>query len=199
MLWKSAKPSRNCYPGWSPVRGPFGDGCGRLVRRGASRVRGAGTVSCRTGWRRSMPRRSGQRAMGDRSAVRAGTGLGRGAWRLTPEVGRMVAQPGRNTITRSTVRDRQAVGWRGSPTARSRASSVSPWRPVGRSTSRRPSFATHTNCSVRWPVVGQERPEVPVQAYQASADTSSMSDAQRDAHRARTRAWLNREYPDIRG
>jgi hypothetical protein len=121
--------------------------------------------------------------------------------RLTPEVGRMVAQPGRNTITRSAVRDRQAVGWRRVTNSAKPCKFCVALAARGAVYKQETvNFATHTNCSCSVaPSWDKSAPEVPVAAYEASAETSSMSDSQREAHRARTRAWLNREYPDIRG
>jgi hypothetical protein len=121
--------------------------------------------------------------------------------RLTPEVGRMVAQSGRNTITKSTVRDRQAVGWRRVTNSAKPCKFCVALAARGAVYKQETvNFATHTNCSCSVaPSWDKSAPEVPVQAYEASADTSSMSDAQRDAHRSSIRAWLNRAYPDIRG
>jgi hypothetical protein len=121
--------------------------------------------------------------------------------RLTPEVGRMVAQQGRDTITRSTVKDRQAVGWKrvtNSPKPCKFCVALEARGAVYKEATVR--FAAHTNCSCSVaPSWDKTAPEVPVEAYQASARTSQMSGEQLEAHRARTRAWLNREYPDIRG
>jgi hypothetical protein len=121
--------------------------------------------------------------------------------RLTPEVGRMVAQSGRNTITKSTVRDRQAVGWRRVTNSAKPCKFCVALADRGavykQETAR---FAAHTNCSCSAvPSWDKNADEVSVEAYQASARTSQMNEEQLTAHRARTRAWLNREYPDIRG
>jgi hypothetical protein len=121
--------------------------------------------------------------------------------RLTPEVGRMVLQPGRDTVTKSTVRDRQAVGWQRittSPKPCKFCVGLAARGAVYKESTVR--FAAHTNCSCSVaPSWDPKAPEVPVEAYQASARTSTMSEEQLTAHRARTRSWLNREFPDIRG
>jgi hypothetical protein len=120
--------------------------------------------------------------------------------RLTPEVGRMVAQPGRDTITKSAGKDRQAAGWKRvtSPKACKFCVALAERGAVYKQETAR--FAAHTNCHCSVvPSWDKNADEVSVEAYQASARTSQMNEEQLTAHRARTRAWLNREYPDIRG
>jgi hypothetical protein len=121
--------------------------------------------------------------------------------RLTPEVGRMVAQSGRDTITKSTVKDRQAVGWRRVTNSAKPCKFCVALAARGAVYKQETvNFATHTNCSCSVaPSWDKSAPEVPVQAYEASADTSSMSDREREIHRGNIREWLNRAYPDIRG
>jgi hypothetical protein len=66
--------------------------------------------------------------------------------RLTPEVGRMVAQPGRDTITKSAAKDRQAAGWKRvtSPKACKFCVALADRGGVYKEATVR--FAAHTNC-----------------------------------------------------
>ena len=61
-------------------------------------------------------------------------------------------------------------------------------------------FASHDNCGcVGAPTWDPNAREVPARAYEASRRTSAMSATQRRDHRARTRGYLNRAYPDAPG
>lgn len=112
----------------------------------------------------------------------------------------MAMQPGRDTITRSTDLDPRAVGWQRITSAGACKFCVglaARGAVYKQSTVR---FAAHTNCSCSAsPSWDATAPEVPAEAYQASARTSTMSEEQLLAHRARTREWLNSEFPDVRG
>lgn len=119
---------------------------------------------------------------------------------LAGEAGRLVRAAGEGTVTGASDADPQARGWQRvtSPGACKFCVGLSDRGDVYTRSSVR--FAAHTNCRCSAvPSWDPDADEVTVQAYEASARRTTTSDADLEYRRAQTRAWLNREYPDIRG
>ena len=117
--------------------------------------------------------------------------------RLDGSVARLVMQPNRETIVRSVAADKHAVGWE----RKTRAESCRFCKMLAGSDGavyKRESalVAAHDRCKcIAVPSWDPDAPEVPVYAYVASQTTSNMSAAQREAHRARVRDYLDANIP----
>ena len=117
--------------------------------------------------------------------------------RLTGAVSRLVMQPNRDTVITSVSKDKHAVGWQ----RKTRAESCRFCRMLaGRDNAvyKRESalVAAHDRCKcVAVPSWDPDAPEVPAYAYVASQTTARMSPAQREAHRARVRDYLDANIP----
>lgn len=126
---------------------------------------------------------------------------------LTGALTRYVLQPSRDTIVESAAADPAATGWH----RETRPGSCRFCRGLAargavykRATA---VFIPHDNCRcVAVPSWDPDAPEVPVAVYRASERMEAMrrraaagdESAQRqlEAHRARVRAWLDREFPE---
>lgn len=111
---------------------------------------------------------------------------------LDGAVQKYVLEPSRGTIIRNVSRDPRATGW----SRHARADGCDFCRFLAqrgavymKSTVQ---FASHDDCNcTSAPSWDPDAPEVDVKAYVASRRTSEMSPAERDAHNARARDWIN--------
>lgn len=111
--------------------------------------------------------------------------------RLKGNATRHVLQPGRDTITQNSGRDRAARGWGRFTRVGSCDFCAALSRRGGVYTEASSRFASHDNCHcVTAPVFDPRAPKVDVEAQHiASAKTSSMSAEERQVFRERTAAW----------
>lgn len=120
--------------------------------------------------------------------------------RLAGESGRLIRAAGEDTVTGASDADPQARGWQRITAPGACKFCVGLSGRGGVYTRATVRFASHTNCMCSAaPSWDPNAPEVPVEAYVASARTSTMTDEQRARHRAGIREWLNRDFPDLPG